>query len=151
MSPIISWYIITQQSAYALTLLMIASITDLLDGHIARKYSFKTKLGSFLDPIADKILVTTLVFSLLHTGSLSIHVGSIIILRDVLLFLGVSWFRLDSLQYSWSKFFNYSLQTPNLEEIQPPLISKVNTFAQLLYLILLVSEPTIAELELFLK
>jgi cardiolipin synthase len=132
---------------------MIASLTDVLDGYIARKYSFKTKLGSFLDPIADKILVTSLVFSLLQTGSLSIPVGSIIILRDVLLSLGVSYFRLVSLDCSWSKFFNPSVKTPNLEEIKPPLISKLNTFLQLSYLCLLVSEPLlmIKDLEFFLK
>ena len=44
---------------YAAAIFAVAAITDLLDGHIARKYGLVTNLGKFIDPIADKVLVST--------------------------------------------------------------------------------------------
>ena len=49
---------------YALILFFIASITDYLDGYLARKYNLISQLGEILDPIADKILIVFLLFAL---------------------------------------------------------------------------------------
>lgn len=53
-------------------LFFVASVTDFLDGYIARKYNMVTSLGKFLDPIADKVLVVTGIFIVVHAGYLSI-------------------------------------------------------------------------------
>ena len=53
----------TQYHSIALILFLVASATDYLDGHVARTYNTTSKLGAFLDPLADKILVGTLFFA----------------------------------------------------------------------------------------
>ncbi|MFA5560435.1 MAG: CDP-diacylglycerol--glycerol-3-phosphate 3-phosphatidyltransferase [Acholeplasmataceae bacterium] len=63
---------------------VIASITDLLDGYIARKYNQITTFGKFLDPIADKVLVLTAMLYLLHINEarMGIWAVMIVIMRE---------------------------------------------------------------------
>ena len=63
-------------------LFVIASITDFLDGKIARKYNLVTDFGKVMDAIADKILVNGLLILLAYNGFISIAVPVIIITRD---------------------------------------------------------------------
>ena len=56
--------------AIAAVIFMLAAFTDFIDGHIARKYKLVTNLGKFLDPIADKVLVSTAMILLLMMGNL---------------------------------------------------------------------------------
>lgn len=74
----------------------IAAFTDFLDGYIARKYNLVTNLGKFLDPIADKVLVSTALIIMLATGGAAIFpfyasIGVAIILARELI---VSGFRI---------------------------------------------------------
>jgi hypothetical protein len=70
LSPVIGVCIMNHSFEVGLGLLIIAGITDALDGWIARKFNMKTAIGSVLDPGADKILMTCLVVSLSHAQSL---------------------------------------------------------------------------------
>ncbi|MFV0498783.1 MAG: CDP-diacylglycerol--glycerol-3-phosphate 3-phosphatidyltransferase [Bacilli bacterium] len=63
---------------------IIGSITDFIDGYIARKYNQITNLGKFLDPIADKLLVNSTVIVLIFVGLLSPIVGIVFIGRDTI-------------------------------------------------------------------
>ena len=63
----------------ALVIFVVAALTDLLDGKIARKYNLVTNLGKFLDPIADKILTATALFLLLADGTIPAPWGVIIV------------------------------------------------------------------------
>ena len=129
-SPLIGHFIITQQCEAALISLIVAGATDVLDGWIARRYNLKTFLGSALDPMADKILMTVLVVSLTKTGALSLPLGSLIIARDLFLIGGTAYYRYTSLPEpkTVKRYFDLSLPSA---EVRPPLISKVNTFLQL--------------------
>lgn len=61
---------------------IIAAITDILDGHFARKRNEITNLGRFMDPLADKLLVSAALISLVQMGKLSSWVVVIIIGRE---------------------------------------------------------------------
>jgi CDP-diacylglycerol--glycerol-3-phosphate 3-phosphatidyltransferase len=63
----------------ALVIFIVAALTDLLDGKIARKYNLVTNLGKFLDPIADKILTSTVFFMLIADGTLPHPYGAIVV------------------------------------------------------------------------
>ncbi|MBR5041582.1 MAG: CDP-diacylglycerol--glycerol-3-phosphate 3-phosphatidyltransferase [Clostridiales bacterium] len=66
----------------AAVLFVIASVTDLFDGKIARKYNLITNLGKFLDPLADKMLVICILIALVDLGRISAIWVCIIIVRE---------------------------------------------------------------------
>ena len=63
----------------ALAIFIIAALTDLLDGKIARKYNLVTNLGKFLDPIADKLLTSAVLFMLMVDGTIPAPWGVIVV------------------------------------------------------------------------
>ncbi len=69
---------------------IVASLTDLLDGHIARKYNLITNFGKFMDPLADKLLVCSAMICLIATGQLAAWIVIVIIAREFI----ISGFRL---------------------------------------------------------
>jgi CDP-diacylglycerol--glycerol-3-phosphate 3-phosphatidyltransferase len=64
------------------TVFIAASLTDLLDGYIARKYQLITVMGKFLDPIADKLVINTAMILMIPIGRIPAWVVAIIIIRD---------------------------------------------------------------------
>ena len=74
----------------ALVIFCVASLTDMLDGKIARKYNLVTNFGTFMDPLADKLLVCTALICLTSMNRLNVIVVLVIIAREFI----ISGFRL---------------------------------------------------------
>ena len=91
----------------ALAIFAVASLTDLLDGKIARKYNLVTNFGKFMDPLADKLLVCSAMICLIPSGKLAAEIVIIIIAREFI----ISGFRLIAAENGiviaanyWGKF-----------------------------------------------
>jgi len=110
-----NWGFLTAYSDYiCLAIFVIASLTDMLDGKIARKYNMITNFGKFMDPIADKLLVCSAMICLIELGRIPAWVVVIIIAREFI----ISGFRLVASDQGrvlaasyWGKFKTVSHMT----------------------------------------
>jgi CDP-diacylglycerol---glycerol-3-phosphate 3-phosphatidyltransferase len=68
---------------FALVVFVLAAATDSLDGYLARRFRQTTVIGAFLDPLADKLIVTAALVSLVELGELSAWVAMVVIAREL--------------------------------------------------------------------
>jgi len=131
-SPYLAFSIVEGELVKSLGIFCLAGFSDLLDGWIARKVPGQaSKLGSFLDPLADKILVTTLYLSLTSASLMPASLTAMIVSRDVLLVYAGLYIRYMSVQppFTFKKYFDVRLPTA---QVNPTFISKINTGMQFL-------------------
>jgi len=114
--PIGVWLILRGALAPAFWLFMAAAISDAVDGFIAKRFNAVTKLGSYLDPIADKALLVSVFVSLGVEGYLPLWLVILVVFRDLLIVSG-------------AVLYNTMTQALTME---PLMISKINTTAQLI-------------------
>ncbi|KAK1170703.1 cardiolipin synthase (CMP-forming) isoform X1 [Acipenser oxyrinchus oxyrinchus] len=132
LSPVLGYLIVEKEFNLSLGLFVLAGVTDLLDGYIARNWANqKSALGSALDPLADKILISVLYISLTYAHLIPVPLTAMIISRDVALIAAVFYVRYKTVPppRTLSKFFNPCYATAQLK---PTFISKVNTAVQLI-------------------
>jgi len=112
--PFIVIHILNRHYAYALTLFVLAGISDGLDGLLARRLKQQTLLGQYLDPIADKLLMSTmfLVLAILHMIPWKYTV--VVFSRDI------SILAVSAMLY----------MIAGLRDFRPSIFGKANTFAQ---------------------
>jgi len=99
----------------AFLLFVIAGVSDLLDGFLARRFGWQSDLGATLDPLADKLLVIALVALLTVQGHLPLWLALIVVVRDLVIMSGAAVYR-----------FRFGAL-----EVAPTLVSKFNTVAQI--------------------
>ncbi|KAI1738315.1 CDP-alcohol phosphatidyltransferase-domain-containing protein [Xylaria scruposa] len=129
-APFIGYAILHDAHTLALGLFAYAGVSDLLDGWIARRWKLQTVVGSVVDPMADKMLMTVLTVCLAMQGALPVWLATIILGRDVGLGIAAIYYRWISLPppKTFTRYWDFSLPSA---EVRPTTISKYNTFLQL--------------------
>ncbi|KAI2642775.1 hypothetical protein GGS21DRAFT_192137 [Xylaria nigripes] len=129
-APFIGYAILHDAHVLALGLFAYAGVSDLLDGWIARRWRLQTVVGSVVDPMADKMLMTVLTICLATKGVLPVWLAVIILGRDVGLGIAAIYYRWISLPppKTFTRYWDFSLPSA---EVRPTTISKYNTFLQL--------------------
>ncbi|KAK5279391.1 hypothetical protein LTR40_007869 [Exophiala xenobiotica] len=130
-APAVGYFILTSQPLAAVSLFFYAGVTDLVDGYLARRFNSTTVVGTVIDPMADKALMTITVVCLTVNGTLPLWLATIILGRDVALAISAIYFRWISLPppKTMARYWDFSLPSA---EVHPTEISKINTFLQLL-------------------
>lgn len=106
----------------ALLVFLVAGLSDGLDGFLARRFGWITRLGSFLDPMGDKLLMTASYFMLGYLGHLPVWLVLLVIGRDLVIVIGALAYRLLVQDIS----------------MQPLIISKINTACQIFLVLLMI-------------
>ncbi len=108
---------------WALALFFVAGFSDGIDGYLAKRFDWHTRLGALLDPVADKLLVAGTFITLAYTQHIPVWLVAIVILRDVIIIGGAT-------------AYNFIVEPVQGE---PTRISKLNTALQLLFLLFVIS------------
>jgi cardiolipin synthase len=112
--PFIVISVVENEWGWALSLFLAAAISDGLDGLLARLLKQKTVLGQYLDPIADKLLLSTLFLVLSFTGKIGWKFTIVVLSRDVIIII------VCALVYATMDFRNF----------RPSIFGKANTVSQ---------------------
>ncbi|GAB0496441.1 hypothetical protein MMPV_007753 [Pyropia vietnamensis] len=127
---------------------VLAGVSDWVDGALSRRYGWGSVLGSYLDPLADKVLINVVTVALASQSLMPAYVAALVVARDAVLLVGAAVIRYRRLQQvgATSTFFKSSDAPPLV--IEPLRISKVNTALQLsLCAVTLASAATVVPLD----
>ena len=115
--------ILDEKYAWALGLFFFAGFSDGLDGYLATRFNWQSRLGGLLDPVADKLLVAGMFITFAWVGQIPAWLATIVILRDVIIFSG-------------AVAYNFMIEPV---EGEPSRISKLNTALELMFLFFVLS------------
>ena len=115
--PLVVWLILNDRLNAAMWLFVAAGISDAVDGYLARIWRQRTRLGAYLDPLADKILLVCVFVTLGQVGKMDSWLVILVVSRDVMIVGGIILlFLLDQ-----------------RIEVEPSFISKANTTVQIAF------------------
>eukprot|EP00741_Cyanophora_paradoxa_P011947 tig00020572_g11544.t1 len=129
-TPVIALWVFEEHYVRACAGFFLAGFSDWLDGYIAKRYNMKSVMGSYLDPLADKVLVGCLTVALAAKSLLSAWLVALVVARDAFLVGAVCYARYRTVPppITLQRFFDTKIETYSA---QPTYLSKVNTFGQL--------------------
>jgi cardiolipin synthase len=121
---------LNQRFGAALIVFGIAGFSDAIDGYLAKRYNWTSRLGGLLDPLADKLLMLSTFITLAWLGLIPLWLVSLVILRDLVIVSGA---------------IVYHMRIEHLDA-EPSLVSKLNTVTQILLVLAVMFTQAIQEL-----
>jgi cardiolipin synthase len=91
--PLFLWAILSERDGLALLVLALSGVTDYLDGKIARRFNMESRLGQFLDPIADRLYILTTLLGLLWRDIIPVWFVVALVAREVVMALMLVYLR----------------------------------------------------------
>jgi cardiolipin synthase (CMP-forming) len=122
MVPPFVWLLLEDRYLEALVLFFIAGLSDGLDGFLAKRYDWTSRLGGLLDPLADKLLLVSAFIALGYLGLLPVYLVGLVLLRDLVIVSGA---------------IAYHFRVARLDA-DPSWVSKVNTVLQIALVLLVI-------------
>ncbi len=116
--PIMVWAIASSEMRLAFVLFVAAGISDAVDGFLAKRFGMSTKLGAYLDPLADKTLLVSIYATLGISGAIPRWLVILVVSRDVMI--------VGAVMLSWL--------VGKPVAVKPLLVSKLNTAAQIVFI-----------------
>lgn len=117
------WLLWNGEYVTTLVLFFVAGLSDGLDGYLAKRFDWRSRLGGILDPLADKLLLVSVFLTLTFMGMIPLWLTLLVVARDIVIVVG------GTLYQSWI----------GPVEPKPTAISKLNTATQLLLVLIVVS------------
>lgn len=125
-APLI-WYLAVERYAAALAVALVAGVSDALDGFLAKRYGWESRIGGILDPIADKLLLVGSFIMLGFAGLIPVWLVVLVLLRDLVIVVGAALFQALIARL----------------EPEPSPISKINTTFQILLVLAVLLDQVI--------
>lgn len=124
MAPLLLWLLWSRHFQLALGVALVAGASDLVDGFLAKRFGWQSRLGSLLDPIADKLMLGLAMVGLWLVAMLPAWLVGLVLVRDLVIVAGaLAWWRLGG------PF-----------DGKPTLLGKLSTLAQLILVLLCLLE-----------
>ncbi len=120
--------LIAGHSRLALLLMFLAGLSDGLDGYLAKRFQWRSRVGGILDPLADKLLLVSVFIALAWVGLAPVWLAAIVIFRDIVIIAGA---------------IAYQVLIGPVEPA-PTRISKLNTALQLIFIVFIICYASFA-------
>jgi cardiolipin synthase len=118
--PVVVWAITAGEMKIAFLLFLTAGVSDAVDGYLAKRFGMQTKLGAYLDPLADKAMIVSIYIALAIAGVIPLWLVILVVSRDIMI--------VGAVMLSWL------VDRP--VELKPHVVSKANTVAQIVLALL---------------
>jgi len=121
--PVVVWAIAAGEMKIAFLVFLLAGLSDLIDGFLAKRFNMATELGAYLDPLADKAMIVSIYVTLGIAGAIPRWLVILVVSRDIMIVTAV--------MLSWL------IGKP--VALKPLAVSKLNTVAQILLALVVLS------------
>lgn len=128
-TPVV-WAMLNDRFGLALLLFGVAGLSDAVDGYLAKRNNWSSRLGAIMDPLADKLLLVCAFITLGWLGWIPLWLVMLVILRDLIIISG-------------ALVYHYMIEQVTME---PSMVSKLNTFTQILLVLAVMFSRGIQEL-----